>query len=82
MKHLTRNEATFKDSEESTANVESGTSAHPGLTNRNNTPAEHLDWDPVIRAKPFADELRREFGGKEADIEYCLASVVVVCVHS
>ena len=48
---------------------------------RDDAPGNHLDGDPTVGAEFFGDELGGQFGAEEAEVEDCLARVVVVCVH-
>ena len=48
---------------------------------RDDAPGNHLDGDPTVGAEFFGDQLGGQFGAEKAEVEDCLARVVVVRVH-
>ena len=53
-----RDEASLKHTQQCTAGQERSAPRQPELAASNDTPEDHLSWDPSIRAYPLGDELR------------------------
>ena len=73
---------THKQAHQEPARKESGLILHEELTSCPYRPDDDLNRNPAIRAKPFADQLRRYLGDDEANTVHVLGIVVVVGITS
>jgi hypothetical protein len=74
----THNEATLDQAQQSAASVERALAIQQSLHSRHQTPSDHLDRNPAVRAKFLRDQLRGQLSAEEGNIEDgCRRSVCV-----
>ena len=81
IENIVRYEASLDDAEQGTTSEEGRTATKKTLEASDDGPGDHLNGYPSIWTKFLRNELRGELGEQEADVEYRLAGIVIVCVH-
>lgn len=62
-------EAALKDTEQSPAGEEGGSTGKPELAGRHDGPENHLRGNPAVGTDPFGDELGGKLGAEEGEFE-------------
>lgn len=72
-----RDETSLEDAEESSGREERRPPREPELRDGDGAPDDELGRDPAVGTHPLGDELGRELGAEECQLEHRLPKVIV-----
>ena len=74
-------QSTLENTKECTADKKGCSSGQEGLATGDQTPADHLNWNPTVRSQLLRDQLWRKFSEQKEEIEDGLPCIIVIGSH-